>query len=82
MVAIIVPMLFGECLCEYVCTCTLLFSGDDDSGARCLPVLLQRHIQAEQVLCILEGGQKGELTITSSVNSFTQGQIYIHEFTR
>lgn len=31
----------------------LLFSGDDDGGASRFPVLLQGHVQAEQVLGVL-----------------------------
>lgn len=36
-------------------TCALFFSGDDDGGASGLPVLLQCHVQTEQVLGILRG---------------------------
>lgn len=61
---VMVDVIGAHCLCEYVCTCTLLFSGDDDGGASSLPILLQRHIQTEQVLSILGRGKKGQLAIT------------------
>lgn len=47
-----------------VCTCALLFSGDDDGGASSLPVLLQRHVQTKQVLGVLKRERKGEPAIS------------------
>lgn len=52
-----------------VCTCALLFSGDDDGGTSSLAVLLQGHIQTKKVLCILYGGNKYQLNTKSLAKS-------------
>lgn len=62
-----------------VCTRALLFSGDDDGGASSLPVLLQRHVQTEQVLGVLKSGQKGQPAIGLVCHSESDLHTWIHK---